>query len=69
MSAKLVPTFMGRGCREVSATDPPAANLNFLDPGRTHELHKNGNFLFEIVASLLRISDVRIPDKEGGYSV
>jgi hypothetical protein len=32
MSAKLVPTFADRGCRVVSATDPQAVNLDFLDP-------------------------------------
>jgi hypothetical protein len=33
MSAKLVPTFAGRGCRVVSATDPHVVNLHFLDLG------------------------------------
>jgi hypothetical protein len=32
MSAKLVPTFADRGYRVVSATDPTAVNLDFLDP-------------------------------------
>jgi hypothetical protein len=31
LSAKLVPTFADRGCRVVSATDPTAVKLGFLD--------------------------------------
>jgi hypothetical protein len=31
MSAKLVPTFAGRGCHVVSVTDPYGRNLGFLD--------------------------------------
>jgi hypothetical protein len=31
MSAKLVPTFAGRGCRVVSTTDPQGRTLGFLD--------------------------------------
>jgi hypothetical protein len=31
MSTKLVPTFADRGCRVVSATDPHARILGFLD--------------------------------------
>jgi hypothetical protein len=34
LSAKLVPTFAGRGCRVVSATVPPAVSLGFLDRSR-----------------------------------
>jgi hypothetical protein len=34
LSAKLVPTFSDRGCHVVSATDPTAVNLGFLD--RSH---------------------------------
>jgi hypothetical protein len=30
LSAKLVPTFAGRGCLVVSTTDPPAVNSVFL---------------------------------------
>jgi hypothetical protein len=30
LSAKLVPTFADRGCRVVSATEPPAINSVFL---------------------------------------
>jgi hypothetical protein len=32
LSAKLVPTFVDRGCRVVSATDPTAVNLDYLKP-------------------------------------
>jgi hypothetical protein len=32
LSAKLVPTFVDRGCRMVSARNPMAINLCFLDP-------------------------------------
>jgi hypothetical protein len=32
LPAKLVPTLSDRGCRVVSATDPHARNLGFLDP-------------------------------------
>jgi hypothetical protein len=31
MSVKLLPTFVDRGCRVVSATDPKAINLDFRD--------------------------------------
>jgi hypothetical protein len=34
LSAKLVPTFVDRGCGVVSATDPPGRNLGFLDRSR-----------------------------------
>jgi hypothetical protein len=33
--AKLVPTFADRGCRVVSATDPPAVNSVFLTEAAT----------------------------------
>jgi hypothetical protein len=35
LSAKLVPTFADRGCRVVSATDPPAVNSVFLTGAAT----------------------------------
>jgi hypothetical protein len=34
LSAKLVPTFVNRGCRVVSATDPHGRTLGFLDRSR-----------------------------------
>jgi hypothetical protein len=34
LSAKLVPTFVDRGCHVVSVTDPYGRNLGFLDRSR-----------------------------------
>jgi hypothetical protein len=34
LSAKLVPTFAGRGCQVISATDPYGRILGFLDQSR-----------------------------------
>jgi hypothetical protein len=31
LSAKLLPTFADRGCRVVSATEPPGRSFGFLD--------------------------------------
>jgi hypothetical protein len=48
MSAKLVPTFAGRGCRVVSATDPQGRILGFLDYPHFFKMHYN------IVTDLLK---------------
>jgi hypothetical protein len=42
---------------------------DILRGGGIYELYKNGKILFEILAGLLRIPDVRIQHKGGDYPV
>nr|CAD7418893.1 unnamed protein product [Timema poppensis] len=59
MLAKIVPTTADRGCHVVSTTDPPAANLSFLDRSRY--------FFIQVYTHLL--SRCRIPSPQSTQCV
>jgi hypothetical protein len=47
LAAKLVPTFVDKGCRVVSATDPHCRILDFLDRSRYYFFQVALNFTHE----------------------
>jgi hypothetical protein len=57
LSLKLVPTFAGRNCHVVSATDPMAVNLGFLDPEPLLFRSSSSSVILTRLSGLLRKSD------------
>jgi hypothetical protein len=55
LSTKLVPTFVDRGCRVVSATDPYGRSLNFL--GRTEMAMRKRIRICRILAMVYNTQD------------
>jgi hypothetical protein len=60
LSAKLVPTFAGRGCHMVSVTDPYGRILGFLDRETEEYISKFGRSV-EHIANTRVVRKIRLP--------